>query len=191
MTRLHSNRMHTARALTVAHSMLCAGGCTWGECLLPGGCLLRGVSTSWSTPGGWGCTWSLVGSAPGGSTGGCTWSWADLVPGGCLLKGGVPGWGGLLLKGCTWSWGVSLHGGVCSQGGTGPGGYLVWRVHLVGGCRPLGGSAPWGQVYLVPGGLHLVLGGAPAQVLPLPTVNRILHTHLWKYYLAPDFVCGR
>ena len=49
-TRLHSNRMRTARALTISPSMLCGGG---GVC--SGGCLLqRGGVCSWgvSAPGG-------------------------------------------------------------------------------------------------------------------------------------------
>ena len=73
VTRLHSSRMRTARVLTVSPSMLCAGGgvCSrgwgvyllqgsvpgpgggvpgvggyliWGVYLVPGGCLLQGVS---------------------------------------------------------------------------------------------------------------------------------------------------
>ena len=43
-TRLHSSRMHTARALTVSPSMLCAGGCTWSGRGLPG---LGGVYLVW------------------------------------------------------------------------------------------------------------------------------------------------
>ena len=30
----------------------------------------------------------------------------------------------------------------------------------------------------------------PQEEAPLP-VNRILDTRLWKYYLAPNFLCGR
>ena len=75
LTRLHSSRMRTARALTVSPSMLsvfrgvCSGGvggsawggvCSWGMCLLrgvsaPGGCLLPGLVSALggvSAPGG-------------------------------------------------------------------------------------------------------------------------------------------
>ena len=54
-------------------------------------------------------------------------------------------------------------------------------------CTALGvpgpGGCTWSQgVYLVPGGA--------CQVLPTP-VDRILDIRFWKYYLAPNFVCGR
>ena len=83
-TRLHSSRIHTTHLLTVSSSMHCAGGC-----LVPGGCLLLGVS------------------APRGS---------------------------------AWSWGVVVSQHALRQ---------------------------------------------------IPPVNRILDTRYWKYYLAPNFVCGR
>ena len=38
-------------------------------------------------------------------------------------------------------------------------------------------------------GMYLAGGGWPVQVLTPP--NRILDTRYWKYYLAPNFVCGR
>ena len=41
-TRLHSNRMRTARALTLSPSMLCAGRGAWS-----GGCMVRGGAWSW------------------------------------------------------------------------------------------------------------------------------------------------
>ena len=84
-----------------------------------------------------------------------------LVPGGVRCLGGVPGPGGvpgtcqegvLGLRGCTLVCGVPGLGGVPS-----PGGWCTWSgggVYLVRG------------VYLVPG------GGVPAQVLPLPPVDR-------------------
>ena len=95
LTRMHSSRMRTARALTVSPSMFCSGGrgvsahrgCLLMGCLLPGGvcsrgCLLRGVS------------------APGGMS----------APRGCLLWGVCSG--GCLLPGS-----VCSQGDVCSQGG--------------------------------------------------------------------------
>ena len=77
--------------------------------------------------------------------------WGVPGPGGCTWSGGcVPGSGG-----CTWSggvpaWGVYLPGGVPARGV-----YLVPGVHLV----PEGGVPGPGGVYLVP-------GGVPGQVLP-------------------------
>ena len=56
ITRLHSNRMRTGRALTVSPSMFCAGG----GCMVPGG--------AWS--GGW-CMVS-GGSGGGGGFQACT-----------------------------------------------------------------------------------------------------------------------
>ena len=198
MTRLHSNRMHTARALTVAHSMLCAGGCTWGECLLPGGvcsggCLLLGLLLGGKgVPGPW---WGLL---QGGPLGGCTWSWADLVPGGGVcsrgvyLVGGVCSWRGVPgPRGCLFQEvsaprGELVLGGICSGGCTwsgvaGPLGGLL----LGAGVPCPGGSAPG------PGGVCTWSWGGTCPGTPPPTVNRILHTRLWKYYLAPNFVCGR
>ena len=78
-TRLQSSRMRTARVLTVSHSMLCTGGCTWS----------RGGLT-WSRRGctrSWGGVYLVPGDVPG--TRGCTWSWGVY-----LVLGGVPGPGG-------------------------------------------------------------------------------------------------
>ena len=128
ITRMHSSRMRTARALTVSASMLCAGGVPG-----PGGCV-PGPGGGYLVPG-WVCTWSqgvyLVW--------GCTWSRGVPGLGGVpgprdvpgpgvgvyLVLGGAPGPGG-----CTWSWGV----------------YLVRGVPGLGAVRDLG-------VYLVPGGV--------------------------------------
>ena len=113
-------------------------------------------------------------TGPGGvpGPGGCTWSrrvylvWGGWCTwfGGCtpnMVPKGVPGPGG-----CTWSQGVGVPG---------PGG-CTWSQ---GGCTCLGqgeGGTCW--------------GGVPAHVLPPPprTVNRMTGA---KYYLAPNFVCGR
>ena len=90
---------------------------------------------------------------------------------GVYLPGGVPAWGVYLPGGCT------CPGGVPARG---------WCICLgdvpAGGCTYLGGVPAWG-VYLPRG------GGVPAQVLSPPPVNRM--TDVQKYYLAPDFVCGR
>ena len=168
------------------------GGCTWsqGVYLVWGVYLVLGGFCTWSrgvylVPGG--CTWSQGGVClvPGGVPGpwgvdlvqGCTWSRGD-VPGPWrvyLVPGGVPGPGGgwvgvpgprgmYLVLGCTWSQGVYLVWGV----------YLVLVVDLVQGGGPGLGGWTWSQ-------------GVTVQVLP--PVNRILDTHFWKYYLAPNFVC--
>ena len=94
-TRLHSSRMRTAHALTVSPSMLYGG-----VYLVPGGCLLPGVSAPggvYLVPGG--CTWSRGVSTPGG----CTRSWGRVCsrrvwsPGGCLLLGWVSAHRGVYL----------------------------------------------------------------------------------------------
>ena len=72
----------------------------------------------------------------------------------------------------------SIHcsqGGVCSRGGLLPGGCLLGGGGLLGG----GVSAPREGV------------SQHALRQTLPPVNRILDTRYWKYYLAPNFVCGR
>ena len=106
LTRLHSSRMRTARALTVSPSMLAGGGggegvsarvgyLLWGVsaprgCLLLGGCLLGGVCLLRG-----GCVCSQGGlSAPGGmaalggvSSGGSA-PMGVSAPGGCVCSGG-------------------------------------------------------------------------------------------------------
>ena len=67
-----------------------------------------------------------------------------------------------------WPYLPVYSGGVCSQGGV-----CSWRGVCSRGCplpRGVYPSMHWGR--------H-------------PPVNRILDTRLWKYYLAPKFVCGR
>ena len=94
ITRLHSSRMRTARALTISPSMLCTGGCP-----LPGGVCSGGVC-SWrglSAPGGCVssggvCSWGM--SAPGEV---CSWG-CVCSQGGCLLPGGIPGLGVYLVR---------------------------------------------------------------------------------------------
>ena len=119
----------------------------------------------------------------------------DCIPVGCVLPacwpylpacsapGGVPGPGGVCSGGvctrgvcsrgdvCTWSWGGLLQGClfrgcVCSR-------VCTWSQGGV--CSQWGVSAP--------GGVYLPRHSPP--------VNRILDTRLWKYYLAPKFVCVR
>ena len=101
ITRMHSSRMCTVRALTVSSILLCSGG----EYLVTGG--------TWSQGG---CTWSW-GGVPGHRgeylvTGG-TWSQGGylVTRGVYLVLGGVPGHRGVYLAregtwshgGCTWS----------------------------------------------------------------------------------------
>ena len=78
----------------------------------------------------------------------------------------------------------SMH---CSQGV-----YLVWGDLVLGGCS-------WSAGDLVQGGVPGPRG-VPGPgwcswshwgTCPgTPPVNRILDTRFWKYYLAPNFVCG-
>ena len=53
-TRMHSSRMHTGRSLTVCWSLLPGGCLLWGVSA-PGGCLVRGGSA----PGGGVCSWGV------------------------------------------------------------------------------------------------------------------------------------
>ena len=179
-TRMHSNRMRTACALTVSPSMLCTrgvsarggvcsqGGVCSGWCLLWGGCLLQGVSAL-------GGVCSRRVSAGGVCSRGCLLPGVSapvgVCSGGCLLLGGVCSWGGMSAPGGS-ALGDLLQGGVCSRGGVCSGGVSAPKVGL---------SAPGGRGCLLPGGFQK----------PDPFVNRILDTRLWKYYLAPNFVCGR
>ena len=129
-TRLHSSRMHTARALTVS-PMLCGWGVVsargWGVgvcfqgvsasggCLLLGGCLL---------PGGV-CFQGCLSASGGVCFQGCV-----------SASGGVCFQGGLLLA-VSASRGVSALGGVCFQGWGSVclwGGCLLWRGVCSGGC---------------------------------------------------------
>ena len=58
-----------------------------------------------------------------------------------------------------------------------------------GGCLLRGFSGPRGGLIR---GESLFLGEVSQHALRLiPPVNRILDTHYWKYYLAPNFVCRR
>ena len=163
--------MRTARVLTVSPSMLCVGGCTWSR-----GCLLPGE-----------CTWSQAG-VPGHGGAPCPGGGVDLLPGGVyLLLGGVCSWWRgvyLVPGGCTWSWGCTWsQGGVCSQG-----------VHLVWGCTwsqggwpgPRGVSAPWGGGCTWSWGC--LLQGLGVSGTPPCEQN---DKQVQKYYLAPNFVCGR
>ena len=114
LTRLHSSRMRTARALTVSPSMLAGGGGGEGVSARVG-YLLWGVSAlqGVSAPGGL--------SARGGCV--CSGGGASAPRGECLLLGGWLLWGvshlgGLLPRGCL------LQGGVSA-----PGGVLLWGVY--------------------------------------------------------------
>ena len=88
--------------------------------------------------------------------------------GGCLLQGGVCSRGG-----------VCSQGGVCSWGMSAPRGWVSAR----GGCLLPGVSAPGGvwSGGVCSGGVYSSMhwGRHP------PPVDRILDTHLWKYYLGP------
>ena len=132
-------------------------------------------------------------SAPRGGGGGG----ACLVPGVCAWSGRcLIWWGACLVLGGAWSGGCLVPGDGWS------GGCLVrWATCLVlgGACLFLGGAWSEGPACLVPGvpawsqgGACLVQGGwYPSMHWGRPPVNRILDTRFWKYYLAPNFVCGR
>ena len=78
-----------------------------------------------------------------------------------------------------------LGGGVTAPGG----GCLLWGVSAPGGYLLLGGSAHRGSV--CSWGVSAPRGVYPSMHWGRhPPVNRILDTRLWKYYLAPNFICG-
>ena len=113
----------------------------------------------------------------------------------------------LCTGGCTWSQGVSALGGSAPGGSApggmrvpGPGGSVPGGVCSGGVCLLLGGVCSWGCTWsqrgvCSQGGCLLPVGDVCSQGVYLPRhsppVNRILDTRLWKYYLAPKFVCGR
>ena len=119
-TRLHSSRMHTARALTISPSMLCEGvsaprevsawgGCLPRGCVYSGGCLSGGVSTQGGVCSGGVCPWGvyLGGVCPGGVSGqGVSASWGVSTQGGVWLGGVYPGGclpgGNICLLGVCW-----------------------------------------------------------------------------------------
>ena len=105
----------------------------------------------------------------------------------CITVGCVPPACCPYLPACTAGGYLSGLGGTCWASGGVPG--------LGGGCTclVLGGEVPGpgGGTCLVLGGGGVVpawSGGVPAHP---PPVDRILDTRFWKYYLAPNFVCGR
>ena len=143
------------------------------------------VSPSMHCSGGGECTGP--GGVPG-PRGWCTWSWGgEPGPGGCTWSGGgagVPGLGGVYLvlgvylnRGCTWSWGVYLvPGGECTWS---------WGMYLVPGGVYLPGAGGGG--YLLGGGCTCRVGTCPGTP-PCEQNDRMTGA---KYYLAPNFVCGR
>ena len=122
-----------------------------------------------------GCTWSL-GGVPG--PGGVYLLWGVyLVPGQCTWsQGSVPGPRGVYLVpgGCIWS-----RGGV-----PGPGGAPV----------PTGCTWSWGGVPGPRGGGSVCSGGVPGPrgwgVSGTPPCEQN-DKQVQKYYLTPNFVCGR
>ena len=119
--------------------------------------------------------------------GGCTWSGGVyLLRGGTWSRGGCLLWGVYLVMGrCTWSWGVYLVPGVSAPVGVpGPRGCTWSRgVYLVPGV-----SAPGG---VCSGGVYLVLGGVCSRGGVRYSPREQNDKQVQKYYLAPNFVCGR
>ena len=115
-------------------------------------------------------------------TGGSVCSQEVCVPGPGL--GGVSGPGG-----CTWYWGcVCSWGCTWSRGGVPGLGGCIWsrgRCTWSGGYTLSRGGVPgWGVCSW--GGVYLVMGGC--QILPPCEQN---DKQVQKYYLAPNFACGR
>ena len=117
----------------------------------------------------------------------------SLLLGGYLVPGGVLSPRGVLSPG-----GVPSPGGCVSDpGGVWPGGCLTWGVYLVpGGVLSPGGVPSPGVCVsdlggIWPGGVVCLRHApTPGQTQPLPPVNRILDTRLWKYYLGHNFVAA-
>ena len=100
---------------------------------------------------------------------------------GVYLSGNVPSQGGVPAHG---GGGVPAHAGVSAHAGVYlPRGSVPARRYLPRGDLP-GGVPTWGM-YLPWGYLPR---GVPAQVQPPPEQN---DRQVQKYYLAPNFVCGR
>ena len=155
-TRMHSNRMRTARALTVSPSMLCTRGVSARGVSARGVSAPRRVSArggvcyggGWSALGGV-CSWgvSAGGSAP------CLLQWGSAL-GGCLLLGGV----------CS-------GGGVSAPGGSALGD-LLWGVSAPGGVSALGGCLLRGGGCLLLGeGVSAPRGGGESDTWPLSEQN--------------------
>ena len=161
--------MRTARALTVSHSMLCAGG---GVYLVLGeGVWSRGV-------------WSRGVYGLGGVYG----SRGVSGPRGCLILGGLIQGGG---SGCVWVWWVSGPGGVWSQRGwcLVLGG-LIQRGCLAGGSDPGRGARLGGGVWFqgVSASVHAGIP-PPGTRHPPPREQNSWHTPM-KILPWPNFVAA-
>ena len=133
------------------------------------------------------------------------WPWRGEVPawglnlprGLYLPTGGVPAQEVYCLGGVpAWGWGCTCLGGVFTSGGmylprgacTCPGGRGMGYT-CPGGCTCPGGVPAWGCT--CPEGGCTYPGGVPASdgyLSTPPTVDRILDTCYWKYYLAPTLL---
>ena len=84
---------------------------------------------------------------------------------------------------------------LCSTGGGGNSWLVPGVCASSGRCLVFWGAClVLGDACLVPGGCLPGAkggGGIPACTEADPPVNRILDARFWKYYLAPNFVCGR
>ena len=95
------------------------------------------------------------------------------IPVGCVPPACCP-----YLPACTAHGGCTHPGGMYLPGVYLPGGVPAWGVYLPRGCVPArGGGVPAQGVYL-PGGTS-------------PTPCEQNDRQVQKYYLAPNFVCGR
>ena len=86
----------------------------------------------------------------------------------------------------------------------------IWQECILVGCKPSVSPSMHGAGGVSASGECLLLEGVPAArgmgvvpapggwypsmhwgTPPIPLVDRILDTRYWKYYLAPNFLCGR
>ena len=119
---------------------------------------------------------------------------ACIVLGGCTCQEDVPAQGGIPTWGCTCPRECTCQGSVSAQGvylpgGVPAGGYLpgekctCWGVPAQGGTCP--GDVPALGVVYLPGGC--TCQGGTCQGTP----SLWTEWQVQKYYLAPNFVCGR
>ena len=113
-------------------------------------------------------------------------TWGVYLPGGCTCQGGVPAKGVYSPRGMYLPRGCTCPGCTCLGRCTCPGRYLPRGVYLPG-CVPARGEGT------CPGGRVPAQEGCTCQGVYLPRYSPCEQNdrQVQKYYLAPNFVCGR
>ena len=146
---------------------------------------------NWSFPPVLGGVSTQGGVCPGGCLlGGCLPR--GVCPGGCLPRGvclGVSAQGVCLLGGCVSAGGVCVClGGCLPRGGVYLGGCTMWPIPWCIWCYLYAASTPTETQHQCS---CLYSAGPLHDGIHTPPPCGQNDTHLWKYYLAPNFVCGR